>query len=174
MVLSRTYPPFQLHLNATTHLTPPPQIDPRHRVPVRALWLPVFVVMLLAILNIPSTAAFGAFIALSSFALFTSYFIAIACMLGARLSRGGVEYGGWSLGRWGVPINVFALVYSVYIMIWLPFPSTLPVTGANMNYALPIFAFVVLLALAQWVFWARKNWDGLDENVIRVVDADIE
>ena len=128
--------------------------------------------MILAILNIPSTAAFGAFIALSSFGLFMSYFIAIGCMLYARLSKEGVQYGGWRLGRWGVGINIFALVYTVYIMVFLPFPSTLPVTGANMNYALPIFAFAFLAALGLWLFWGKKNWKGLDEGVIALVEAE--
>ena len=48
-------------------------ISPRHRVPVRSIWLPVVIVMCLACLNIGNYAAFGAFIALSSFSLFTSY-----------------------------------------------------------------------------------------------------
>ena len=128
--------------------------------------------MLLALLNIASTAAFGAFIALASLALFTSYLIAIACMLYARLSKEGVQYGGWRLGRWGVSINIFALVYTAYIMIFLPFPSTLPVTGTNMNYALPIFAFSVIFPIFLWFFWARKHWKGLDADVIAYVIAE--
>jgi choline transport protein len=128
--------------------------------------------MILAILNIPSTAAFGAFIALSSFGLFTSYLIAIGCMLHARLANEGVRYGGWRLGRWGVAINIFALVYTAYIMVFLPFPSTLPVTGTNMNYALPIFAIALFAALGLWVFWGKKNWKGLEAGVIALVEAE--
>lgn len=126
-------------------------------------------VMILALLNIASTAAFGAFIALCSLGLFTSYLIAIGCMLYARLSKEGVQYGGWNLGSWGVPINIFAMVYSAYIMVFLPFPSTLPVTGTNMNYALPIFAFSVIVPILLWFGWARKNWKGLDLDVIETV-----
>lgn len=128
--------------------------------------------MLLAILNIPSTAAFGAFIALSSFGILMSYLIAIGCMLHARLSNEGIRYGGWRLGRWGVPTNIFALAYTAYVMVFLPFPSTLPVTGTNMNYALPIFAFAFFAALGHWVFWGKKNWKGLDAGVIALVEAE--
>jgi len=128
--------------------------------------------MILAVLNIPSTTAFNAFIALASLGLFSSYLIAIGCMLHARLSKEGVAYGGWTLGRLGVPVNIFALVYTAYIMIFLPFPSTLPVTGSNMNYALPIFAFVVFIAIGLWFGWAKKSWPGLDAEVIRFVIAD--
>jgi amino acid transporter len=130
--------------------------------------------MALALLNIASTAAFGAFIALASLGLFSSYLIAIGCMLYARLSKEGVQYGEWKLGRWGVPVNIFAMVYSAYIAIFLPFPSTLPVTGANMNYALPIFAFSVVLPIFTWFFWARKHWKGLDADIVAVVLAECD
>ena len=146
-------------------------ISPRHRVPVRSIWLPVFICMILACLNIASYAAFGAFIALASFGLFCSYFIAIACMLHARL-QGRVQYGGWTLGRWGVAINSFALVYTAYIMVFLVFPAYLPVAGDNFNYALPIFAFVVLVALILWFAWAKKNWPGLNKEVVQMVLLD--
>ena len=121
-------------------------ISPRHRIPIRSIWLPIFIVMILACLNIASYAAFGAFIALASFALFASYLIAIGCMLHARL-QGRVQYGGWTLGRFGVAINAFAMVYTAYIMVFLVFPEFLPVAGNNFNYALPIFAFVFFVAL---------------------------
>jgi amino acid transporter len=146
-------------------------ISPRHRVPVRSIWLPIVVVMCLACLNIASYAAFGAFIALASLALFTSYAIAIACMLRARLQN-KVQYGGWTMGKFGVPINIFALVYSGWMMVFFCFPSWLPVTGQGFNYALPIFAFVVLVALALWFISARKTWPGLNKEIIDVVLAD--
>lgn len=128
--------------------------------------------MLLALLNIGSTAAFGAFIALSSMGLYCSYIIAISCMLYARLSAEGVELGGWNMGRLGVPVNIFAIVYSYYIFIFLPFPASLPVTGPTMNYALPIFGFAVLFTISSWWVWGRRKWPGLNAKVIEVVLAD--
>jgi len=146
-------------------------ISPRHRVPVRSVWLPILVVMCLACLNIASSAAFGAFISLASLALFTSYAIAISCMLRARI-LGIVQYGGWTLGRLGVATNIYALLYTGYMMVFFCFPQYLPVTGSNFNYALPIFAFVVLVALLLWVARARKHWPGLNKEVIDIVLAD--
>ena len=149
------------------------QISPRHRVPVRSIWLPIFIVMCLACLNIASYAAFGAFISLASLALFTSYAIAIGSMLRARLQK-KVQYGGWHLGVWGVPINIFALVYSGWMMVFFCFPQWLPVKGDNMNYALPIFAFVVFVALGLWFARARKHWPGLNKEIIDTVLADAD
>ncbi|KAK6430490.1 hypothetical protein LTR95_013356 [Oleoguttula sp. CCFEE 5521] len=146
-------------------------ISPRHRVPTRSIWLPIFIVMCLACLNIASYAAFGAFIALASLALFVSYMIAIGCMLQARL-RKQVVFGGWTLGKWGVPINAFALVYSGWMSVFFCFPQYVPVEGTNFNYALPIFAFVVFVALGLWFGWARKRWPGLNKEIIDAVMAD--
>ena len=146
-------------------------ISPTHRVPVRSIWLPIFVVMCLACLNIASYAAFGAFIALASLGLFTSYAIAIGCMLRARLQN-RVQYGNWKMGKLGIPVNVFALLYTGWMMVMFCFPQYLPVSGANFNYALPIFAFVVLAALVLWFARAKKHWPGLNKEIIDAVMAD--
>ncbi|KAK2788386.1 hypothetical protein FQN52_006710 [Onygenales sp. PD_12] len=157
-------------------------IHPRHKVPIRALWLPIVIVMLLALLNIGSTAAtaFSAFTALSSFGLYSSYIIAIGVTLHARVTgifgdgpNATVRYGGWRLWKgWGTPINIFALVWTAYLTVFLAFPTTLPVTGTNMNYALPIYAGVVIAALVWWFVWGKARWPGL--NMVPVNRVEIE
>ncbi|KPI43354.1 putative amino-acid permease [Cyphellophora attinorum] len=146
-------------------------VGPKQMVPIRAIWLALFVVMLLSLLNIASTAAFGAITALSSMGLYFSYATAISSMLFARWEdRYGSErllLGDWNLGSWGVYINIFALIYTLYMMVFLPFPSTLPATALNMNYCGPIFGFVFLFALASWFLHARQHWKG---PVIAIVD----
>jgi choline transport protein len=146
-------------------------VDPKQMVPIRAIWLALFIVILLSLLNIASTAAFGAITALSSMGLYFSYAAAIGSMLFARWEdQHGTErlvLGEWNLEKWGVYINVFALVYTLYMMVFLPFPSTLPVTALNMNYCGPIFGFVFFFALGSWFLYARKHWNG---PVIAIVD----
>lgn len=148
-------------------------IDPKHRVPIRSVWLPVFIVMLLSLLNLASYTAFSVIIALSTFGLYQSYFIAISCMLYARF-HGRIEDGGWSLGWWGYPINIFAMFYSLYIGIFLIFPNYLPVDANTMNYALPINAAVFFFAIISYFLWGKKNWPGLNKEVVDAVVADSE
>jgi amino acid transporter len=155
------------------------RVDPKYRVPIRALWLPILIVSLLSLLNIGSTAAtaFSAFTSLSSLGLYSSYIIAIACLLNARLtgilgetSAARVQYGEWRLPkRLAVPINAYALMWTIYITIYLPFPTTYDVDGSNMNYALPIYALVLLCATVGWFAWGRKHWPGLNASVIALV-----
>jgi choline transport protein len=154
-------------------------VDPRHKVPVRALWLPIAIVSLLSLLNVGSTAAtaFSAFTSLSSLGLYTSYIIAIAVLLHARLTgvlgdgpAARVHYAEWRLPRnLAVPINVYALLWTAYITIYLPFPTTYAVTSTNMNYSLPIYAAVLLFATIAWFGWARKLWPGLNASAIALV-----
>ena len=146
-------------------------IDSSHRVPVRSVWLPIFIVILLSLLNLASYTAFSVIIALSTLGLYQSYLLAISCMLYARLN-GRLEAGGWSLGRWGIPINIYAMLYSLYISIFLVFPNYLPVVSTTMNYALPINAAVFLFAVISWFVWAKKNWKGLNKEVVDAVVAD--
>lgn len=146
-------------------------IDPKHRIPIRSVWLPIFIVMLLALLNIGSSIAFSVIVALSTLGLYQSYLIAISCMLYSRL-KGRIEPGGWSLGKWGLPINIFAIIYTSYIMVFLCFPSFLPVDATTMNYALPINAFVQIAAVIGWFVWAKKNWRGINKEIVDAVVAD--
>lgn len=158
------------------------KIHPVHRVPIRALLLPILIVTLLSLFavgNTATTTVFSAFTALSSLGLYSSYIIAISCILHARLTdrlgdtpSHAVQFGEWRLPRGvGLPMNIYALIWTMYLTIWLPFPTTIPVTGTGMNYAGPIFAFVVLAALGWWVVYGRRKWAGLNrgaiENVVR-------
>ena len=73
------------------------------------------------------------------------------------------------MGSWGLSVNIFALVYTAWVTVWLAFPTYLPVTRENMNYASPIFGGSVLFALAYWFIKGRTHWDGLNKEIVRLV-----
>lgn len=82
-------------------------------------------------------------------------------MVLARLQQGAdLKLGSWNLGRHGFAINCAALAYTLYMMVWLPFPSTTPVDAATMNYCAIVVAFILVFTFAMWFGWARKNWPG--------------
>jgi hypothetical protein len=70
-----------------------------------------------------------------------------------------VAYGPFKLGRWGIPINLAALAYILYTATWMPFPTILPVTAQNMNYAGPIVLVIVIGALVDWSISGRKRFE---------------
>ena len=126
-------------------------------------------VVLLSLINIASSTALNAILSLSTLALYVSYMIPITLMTIKRLRRQPLEFGPFSLGRFGLPINVFALVYGIFVSIFLPFPPTLPVTGETMNYSGPIFGLVLLFALADWLLRGRKFYTGPIREVAEAV-----
>lgn len=65
----------------------------------------------------------------------------------------------WSMGRWGIPVNMFTLVYLIFVILWMPFPTEFPVTGPNMNYAGPVILGILLLALADWAVSGHKQFE---------------
>jgi amino acid permease len=52
---------------------------------------------------------------------------------------------------------VIVVTYSTYIMVFLFFPSFFPVSASGINYALPINAFVQLVAVLLWYFWTKQE-----------------
>ena len=56
-------------------------------------------------------------------------------------------------------------IVQIFILIWLPFPPYMPVTGVNMNYAGPIFGFVILFALLDWFVTGKRRFVFPTENV---------
>lgn len=148
-------------------------VDAKHRVPSRAVVLVSIVVLLLSLLNIGGSSyiALSAIVSLSSMAIYLSYTIILAVVLHARLNN-RIQFGVWNFGRAGTFLNIFALAYTVYAIIWLPFPNYLPVTAANMNYSGPVFGVVLIGAVTLWFVRGRSEWDGPNKAVIDYVLKD--
>jgi hypothetical protein len=75
-----------------------------------------------------------------------------------KIRRQHIKYGAFTLGRYGITINLVALGYLGYVIMWMPFPTMLPVTGSNMNYAGPIFGAVIIGALLDWAISGHKRF----------------
>jgi choline transport protein len=114
--------------------------------------------MLLNLINLGSTTAFFAILSLNTLALYISYIIPMVFLVMTKLRGDHIPYGPFHLGRWGLPINIFAIIYAIFIAIFLPFPPFLPVTSVTMNYGGPVMGFVILFALADWFISGRKRF----------------
>ena len=133
-------------------------VHPRLRIPLNSLMLVATIVVLLILINIASVSALFAILSLGNMALYVSYLINIVFFLLHKLRGSPLIHGPFKLGKVGYAINIFSICFLVFIIIWLPFPPFLPVTGPNMNYAGPIFLAVVLLALVDWFTWGKKRF----------------
>lgn len=127
------------------------QVQPHFKLPINALMLLVAVVVCLSLVYIASATPFNALISLQALALHVSYFLPILFLLLRKLRGPSISPGPFRLRALGIPINLFALAYLVYVVIWMPFPQVLPVTRDNMNYAGPIFGAVLVGALIHYL-----------------------
>lgn len=100
----------------------------------------------------------------------------IAVILAHQLYKSQVGFveGPFTLGKWGKPVNIVAIVWVLFISTILFFPTQVPVTAANMyvdwdcasstqiseltsarNYAVCVGAFIAAFALVWWRVSAR-------------------
>lgn len=133
-------------------------MHPGLKIPLRSLTLVTILSCLLHLISIGSTIAFTAILSLTTLALYISYLVPILLILLRKLEGRHPAYGPFRLGRWGIPINIFALLYGIFVVIWLPFPPVLPVTALNMNYAGPVMIAVIIIALLDWAISGHKRF----------------
>ena len=114
----------------------------------------------ISLISLGSAVAFNAITSLQLLALVFTYLLTIGCLVWRRLFGNPLPRGSWSLGRFGMAINVFALAYSLYLMIFIAFPTEVPVSLVTFNWAPVMFGGVVVLALGYYIIHARKVYDG--------------
>ena len=134
-------------------------MHPTLKFPLNALGLVGVFQFLIAVIYIGSATAFNAIISMTALALYISYFFPIFFFLLKRLSKDPPKFGPFCLGKLGVPLNLMALCYIIFIIIWMPLPPILPATGSNMNYAGPLVGAIILFALMDWCFSGRKRFE---------------
>ncbi|KAL4899950.1 hypothetical protein BDW74DRAFT_183265 [Aspergillus multicolor] len=135
------------------------KVDGRFKIPLRALGLVSCWIFALSFMAAGSDAAFNAILSLSALGLYVSYLFPLVFVVVRRFT-GDVPRGVFSLGRWGLPLNLASTLFATYCAIFLPFPPTLPVTPENMNFSGPVLGFIMLCSCVDWVLRGRHRWNG--------------
>ena len=150
------------------------KVDPNYHVPFRAIGLVSFTVVLLSLINIASTTALSAILALATLSLFISYLIPIVLLVIKRFKAATdpepIVFGPWTLGRWGMAINIYSILFGTFICIFVPFPTIIPVTALNMNYAGPVFVGVCILLIGDWLIRGRRRYTGPLKELLQPPD----
>ncbi|CAF3805234.1 unnamed protein product [Rotaria sordida] len=133
-------------------------IFPPTKAPLVIIALVVSIDCLLLLLQLASTTAFAAIISIATLGFQISYVIPIffRCTVG----RKRFPVGEFNLGRFSLPIAIVSVVWLFITSIFMFFPSTYPVTGDNMNYAIVIIGGVALIAGTYWIVSARHWFMG--------------
>lgn len=147
-------------------------IDGRYHVPFRAIGLVCVVISLLCLINIGSSTALGAIISIGTAAIVISYTIPIILLIRKRLVNEPIPFGPWTLGRFGLAVNLYGAFFGVFISIFSLFPTTIPVTVQNMNYAGPVLLGLTIIAGLDWFIRGKNVFKGpLREMIEEVVEG---
>jgi choline transport protein len=66
----------------------------------------------------------------------------------------------FDLGRLGLPINITAVAWVVFLDILYCFPTTLPATPQNMSYVSVVAAALVAFVIGLWFTTKRGTFTG--------------
>jgi amino acid transporter len=122
---------------------------------------------LLSLINIGSSTALNAINSLGGVSILTSYFITISCLIWRRLAGPPLPPRRWSLGRYGLAINIAALLFLLPLWFFAFWPLATPVTAMNMNWSSTMFGGLIMLALVYYYFVARHVYVGPVMNMKR-------
>ena len=136
-------------------------IHPKRVIPVNATILSGVIAVLLSCIYIGSPVAFYAITSLSTVSLLQCYCLSIGCVLWRRIRHPEtLPHAKFSLGKFGIPINAFAVVYSLYGFFWAFWPQATPVDAEGFNWASVIFVVVLIVALVYFQFRAKHRYFG--------------
>jgi choline transport protein len=130
--------------------------------PRNAVLVTCIITCLLALINIGSSVAFNAIISLQLMALMATYSISIGCVLYQRTLGGSkhLPIARWSLGKWGVPINTIAFVYSIFIFFWTGWPGAANPTVQTFNWSVVMFGGIAIISGLYYFFHGRHHYKG--------------
>ncbi|UKZ79686.1 hypothetical protein TrVFT333_007446 [Trichoderma virens FT-333] len=131
-------------------------------IPVAALILDAGLIFVCGCISLGSTAAFNALVGVFSLMQMISFALPAALLIYRRRSEKVLprkrafrvpEILGWAC-------NIGTVIAAVIETVFFTFPSVLPVTSSNMNYAVVVLAVIVIVMVVNWIVFARKHYQG--------------
>lgn len=137
------------------------KVDKERFIPRDACLLTAAFSICLSLIYIGSTVAFYAITSLLTVALLQCYCLSVGCLLWRRIMRPEtLPPSPFSLGKFGIPINMMAVTYSLWAFFWSFWPQLYPVTLDGFNWAAVIFGGVLLVAIVFYIFKGRHVYAG--------------
>lgn len=137
------------------------RVDSRFEVPVNAILLVWLSVSALSLIYIGNNTAFYGISSGVTVVMIFSYILPILLNLVWGIEKNQLPVGPFTLGWWRRVINISAACWCVYLIVFLCFPTAMPVTAANMNYSCLIFGSCLIFATASWFLYGRKTYLGI-------------
>jgi choline transport protein len=136
------------------------QITPGWNIPIHAVSVSFVVTSLIACINLGSNTALNAINSLGSIAILSSYFVTISCLIWRRLKGPVLPPRRWTLGKYGLAINIAAVLFLIPFWFFAFWPLFNPVTPQNMNWASVMFAGTIGFALIYYAVRGKNHYTG--------------
>lgn len=109
-----------------------------------------------------SSTAFSTVLSVATIGLYVSYLIPILVTI---FRRDHMLVGYYHMSKKvGITVNIVASLYLIFASVFFFFPTTLPVTGDNMNYAIVAFGIVAVIGTILWVSGGKNTYGELIEG----------
>ncbi|EXJ73826.1 uncharacterized protein A1O5_03588 [Cladophialophora psammophila CBS 110553] len=138
-------------------------------IPLNGVIFTVVVSCLLSLINIGSQIAFNQLTSLGLCALLSSYIVSISCMAIKRIRKEPLLPSKFSLGRYGLAINLLSVGFLLLAFIMIFFPPGPNPNPQTMNWAIVVYGGVVFSSLTYYVFRGRFRYAGPVEYVRKTI-----
>jgi amino acid transporter len=147
-------------------------VDSSKEIPINAILLTSGVAVVLVLVNMGSLTAFHAIVSLQVSSLMFTYMCSLTCILYRRIQHPeSLPVVSWSMGRWGLPVNVLGLMYSLFSFFWSFWPSFTPIMLDDFNWSSVLFVAVFIACLIMYWFQGRYVYKGPVTHVRRRIGA---
>jgi choline transport protein len=146
---------------------PPLQVKPGWNIPLNAVLLTFTITTLLSLINIGSAVAFNAIGSLAVSALLGTYIISFTCLILRRVSGQPLPSRRWSLGRFGIFVNIGAISFLLVFWVFVFFPVATPVTLSTMNWNVVMFGGTMIFAMIYYLLVGKSTYTAPVELVKR-------
>lgn len=118
------------------------------------------IAILLSLINIGSTVAFNAIASLGVASLITSYIISFCCLITKRVRHEPLPHARWSLGRFGLAINIISVVFLTIIWFFSFWPLSNHPDKTTMNWNVLIYFSAIIFAIGFYFVKGRHVYEG--------------
>ncbi|KAK4994895.1 hypothetical protein LTR66_005164 [Elasticomyces elasticus] len=137
------------------------KVEPKKQIPVYAVLLTVAVQVALNSIYFGTLAGFNTVVSIATEGFYVSYAMPLLVRVLARIQGKKPRLDGpYSLGRYGLALNVIGLLFLLFTSITFNFPTLSPVDSQNMNYTSAAIGVIMLIAAITWLTTGRRQFTG--------------
>ncbi|KAL8636513.1 MAG: hypothetical protein Q9226_009246, partial [Calogaya cf. arnoldii] len=143
-------------------------VHPGWKIPLNAVYASGVFSVLLVSISFGSNIAFNQLTALSTIALISTYMLSVGSMTILRIQGRPLMKCHYSLGRYGLLINILSMLFLMLAFVLLCFPPARNPTLDGMNWSIVIYTGVLVLSWGYYLARARHKYLGPVKLVKRV------